>query len=354
MTRLLPAAFTLLSAPSPTRAQTEEPGRARLELTADAACVTGTDLTARVRARSPRVRFVEDRDAVVVRARVTAAGDRVTGELSLANPGEQATNRRVVARSCDEAADAMALIIAVTLDPTATTGKPAPDTSSPATPDSPASPAGTNPAPAATPPAPNPPSSAPATPADRDASSDDPATQTSPGRARFSLQLAFQSFVGPAPEIMPGIAAYGRAELDRPSPWSPSAILGVTYAARGGFEQRGGSASFSLLAASLDACPFRVTFARLELRPCASLLFGRLAAEGTNTLNSAGTVGRPFWVAGGAATLTFPFTPYLEASARVAVGGNLVRDSFVFTPTVFHAVPAATLAASAGLGVRFP
>jgi hypothetical protein len=56
---------------------------------------------------------------------------------------------------------------------------------------------------------------------------------------------------------------------------------------------------------------------------------------------------------GGAAVATLDLTELLELTARVAVGANLVRDSFLFTPVVFHEVPALTAAASLGVGVRF-
>ena len=56
---------------------------------------------------------------------------------------------------------------------------------------------------------------------------------------------------------------------------------------------------------------------------------------------------------GGAAIATAYLSDFFELTARVAVGGNLVRDSFVFTPVVFHEVPALTAAASLGIGTRF-
>jgi hypothetical protein len=43
----------------------------------------------------------------------------------------------------------------------------------------------------------------------------------------------------------------------------------------------------------------------------------------------------------------------LQATARVGVGANLVQDSFVFTPRVFHSVPPVTVAASLGVAVRW-
>jgi hypothetical protein len=350
MARLACAGLAVLASAELALAQAEAAGKARLELSADTICIRAADLMARVRARSPRVRFVTEADAISVRVRVRELDGRVRGELTLGNREQQAMSRKVVARSCSEAADAMALIIAVTLDPTALTAGAAPAAQQSDSSDS-AGPAATAPTapPEAAPPAAedaSTPSESPATPSEKTMSS-------SPNRARLGLQLAFQTFVGPAPDLMPGVALYALAGIEREQLWSPSVMLGATHVSRGGFDAPGGTARFSLDAASLDACPIRWRSSRLELRPCASVLVGRLAAEGTNTLNSAGQVGRPFWLTGGAGIVTFAFATYVEASARVAVGANLVRDSFVFTPAVFHAVPAVTLAANAGVGVRW-
>src|SRR5205814_10160623 len=62
-----------------------------------------------------------DADAASVEATVAVTSQQpgsVTAELTIVGPRTAATPRRVVARSCQEAADAVALIMAVTLDPT--------------------------------------------------------------------------------------------------------------------------------------------------------------------------------------------------------------------------------------------
>ena len=90
---------------------------------------------------------------------------------------------------------------------------------------------------------------------------------------------------------------------------------------------------------------------QIDARPCASALIGRLRAVGSETRNAASESARPFWVVGGAAVLSAELPWLLEVSARVAVGANLVRDSFEFTPVVFHEVSAVTTAASLGIGL---
>jgi hypothetical protein len=152
---------------------------------------------------------------------------------------------------------------------------------------------------------------------------------------------------------MHGVALYVMVGIERPALWSPAVLLGASHAWRTGIEEEGGTAAFTLDAASFDACPLRLRWGRFEARPCGSVLIGRLSARGSQTRNPATESGRPFWVIGGAATATAELSELFQLTARAAVGGNLVRDSFVFTPTVFHQVPAVTAAASLGIGMRW-
>ena len=57
---------------------------------------------------------------------------------------------------------------------------------------------------------------------------------------------------------MPGVAAYAIATMDRDTLWSPAIALGVLHAWRSDLPEPGGSASFSLDAATVDACVLRL------------------------------------------------------------------------------------------------
>src|SRR4051812_3592883 len=102
-----------------TASEPEAPATAaRLEVIASSECTSRADLIARVQARAPRARFTDEASAIEVRAEfaVTPAGS-VAGSVSLASSGTKTSVRRVLGRNCGDAADAVALIIAVTLDP---------------------------------------------------------------------------------------------------------------------------------------------------------------------------------------------------------------------------------------------
>jgi hypothetical protein len=324
-------------------------GLAALEVEASSACTTRAELIARVRARAPAASFVDVGAAVAISVRFSAArAGAIVAEVTFTSGGAKPSARRVEAGTCREATDAVALIIAMTLSPPGNRGDGSGDSpasagaaSDQSTSSSPESPTATR---------------KPASPAERVEPAREAIDPTSPPTANvgsFGVQLAAQAFVGPAPQVMPGVAVYALAGLERRAPWSPAILLGASRAWQRGTQEEGGKASFTLDSMTFDACPVRLRLAGIETRPCGSLLVGRFSARGTDTINQAPESRRPFWVVGGAVVASKDLFWLLEASARVAVGANLVRDSFEFTPSVFHTVPAITVAASAGVGVRW-
>jgi hypothetical protein len=128
-------------------------------------------------------------------------------------------------------------------------------------------------------------------------------------------------------------------------------FAGATRVWRNDLAEPGGTASFVLDAASLDACPVRVGQSRLVARPCASALVGRMAASGTDTEEGA-SAARPFATAGVALNASAGTT--IEVSARLAVGMTLLRDSYHFGATTFHRAALITIAANLGIGLRWP
>ena len=185
----------------------------------------------------------------------SARPGNVVAELVLATPGTEQPPRRFVARSCAEAADAIALIIAVTLDPTLK--RNAADTSG-------ASSTAEGGADRAPPPAEKPAdrstaaAASPAASAARHRRSRRRRPRRLPARRQFGASVAGQTIFGPAPAVMPGIAIYGMAALERDGVWSPALFLGATHVWRDDLSEPGGTASFTLDAASLDACPLRL------------------------------------------------------------------------------------------------
>jgi hypothetical protein len=334
-----------------------------LEVDAAPGCTSQMDLGARILARLRRTRFEDDSPALGVRARFTILpSGNVIADVTLTKAGAKNSSRRVVARSCEQAADAAALIVAVTLDPTSITdaanSSVEPTTTgegSSATPQSAPLEAEGN-AETSSPEGKEPRRDAPPGVEALEASGEPrPASSGTTNRGwspRLGAHVSAQMFGGLAPALMPGLGVYALAGLDRETLWSPALMLGASHGFDVSVEATGGTATFWLDAASLDACALRVRIRSFETRACASALVGRLSAEATNTTNAAGVVRRPFAALGAAAVMALRIEPTVELTARAALGANLLRDSFEFAPLVFHTVPSVSFSASVGIGLR--
>ena len=261
-----------------------QPAAAKLRLMvhAAAACTSHDDLVARITARSPRIEVVDDAALTAEVAVYAPRAGSVVADLVLASPGVEPTPRKVVARSCAEVADGVALIIAVTLDPNLRRG-PGAAGGEPPRPALPSAGPVAAPAPPAAAVTPSEAAGGPAPAATVVVRPPAPPFPRSPPTRRLGVTLAAQAILGAAPAILPGLALYGTAALDRPGPWAPAVSVGVMHLWRSDLTEPGGAASFTLDAASVDACPLRLRWSNLEARPCASALLGRLASQGSNT-----------------------------------------------------------------------
>jgi hypothetical protein len=338
---LLVAAL-LVAAPAAVRA---EGSTARLDVDASPSCSTRDELMARVAARSTRIRFVTDGAGIPFMTARIEAGTKgnTVAELTVVEPDGRRFTRRLEAPSCAAATDALALVVAITLDPGAAAG------AAPASPDAKAAAPIVTVDPSATA------RTAEATVAgDGHLAGNDAGEAAAAGsQSRLTLGAAGEVVTGPAPAAMPGIALDLQAALDRASIWSPAAILTLSHVWSADLSEPAGRAAFTLDLLGLDACPVRVVLLRLEARGCVAGSVGRLAARGSNTYDPR-SVSRPFATAGGAVRLTLPVAWRVEARARFGVGAALWRDAFEFTPDVFHRVASVTLVGDLGIGVRFP
>jgi hypothetical protein len=336
------------------RAENDAIPAVRLQVQAAPECTSRAELVRRILTRSPRIQFVDDASAPQVEAEFAMQpSGSVVADLLLVKPGSKPSPRRIVARSCPQAADAAALIIAVSFDPEAltedrTSAEPNSTTAAP-------EPRGSD-AEARTQPKGDvsegrgPEASAPGS----ELAPLPAATWTAPLRSRFGVHIAGQAVFGPAPGVLPGIGVYALAGFEGGSPWSPAFQLGAMHVGRAGFEEEGGSAAFTLDAAALDICLLRFGTAAFRARACGSALLGRLSVEGTETRNPAGVLNRPFATAGAAAIASVEVGASVELVSRIAAGSTLVRDSFEFTPSVFHTAAPLTLFLSVGLGIHSP
>jgi hypothetical protein len=152
---------------------------------------------------------------------------------------------------------------------------------------------------------------------------------------------------------MPGVTVSALLTAEREGPWTPALYVGWIYALRSGLVVPDGSASFTLNAASVDACPLRWRWRWLSVRPCASLLAGRMEVRGDDTPQPAST-SRPYAASGMALAATAGGTLYL--ALRAGVAATLIRDSYDFGPgtEIFFQASRLTTSFSLGLGFSWP
>ena len=206
------------------------------------------ELEARVTQRSARIRFSREPGAGLalrVANRLAAEPAGRPRRCRLPAPTVRAHERRLGAASCGEALDALALMIAVLLEPHALVAPP---------------PLAQR-------------SAAPAPP---------------PRRWGVGVGADAHTISGPMPQAAPGVAV-GVAVAPEPGTghrfWSPAARLRWAHDWLGEWQAPGGTADFTLDSLELDICPVALGTAGFAARACAAGLGSRIVARGSQTFS---------------------------------------------------------------------
>jgi hypothetical protein len=364
-------------------AQTEEEAVV-LDYRAPATCENGAQFLARVRARAPRVRLSRPSErARMFVVEIEQRGGRAFGRLTVRNPEGRQTVREIEAKDCTEAVDALALIVALAVNPRAAEMPPtavnprtaeAPTGVTPsateAPPPSPTSPSAEAPraaptaapqtepsaaAPAARVNAPTAsaqtPASSPESPADVQAGGTD-----SEGASRWAFRAGLSGWgigaIAPAPLL--GARAGGEMVHLASQVLAPSFRISGGYTTHAGFVVDGGTAHFEYGGANLELCPIRLpATGSLLLRPCAMADIGLIFARGTDALNARGE-DRPWLALGGGGRLEWALGRRVALDLDVGCTFPVWRDRFLFGPRAFHRVGLASGVVALGLVVRIP
>jgi hypothetical protein len=258
--------------------------------------------------------------------------------------------RSVEGATCGEVVDALALIAALAIDPTAKLSPPAP--AAPIVPP----PAAPPPAPPIPPPAPPPPTPPP--PPDLLV----PEEEAVPTRA---IPARWHADLDAAGTLRSGIASVGvlgatlgvslRSRSDRPL----APVLGVAfaYATSGPFDGTSPAATYQLFAGQLLACPVRLArVGAFSLFPCLATDVGVIQGTGESSSVTHLTQSAPLWLDGtlglrGVVHLAGPFFAQVDASGAV----SFVQPSFIFREPQrsIASVSGFGLVGSLGAGVTF-
>jgi hypothetical protein len=359
-----------------------------------AVCGSAEDFAARVSKRSNVARFVRRGQRLVVRARIERRGAGLDASASIEARGRAPMVRRIESPDCNDALDALALVVAIgiegssvprtaprarrrppppeppaTVEPpaelpplvgAAPTELPAPAPEPEPIPEpSPAPPPASVSEPPAPEPAPPPPAS-PIAPPRAPAPEVDAKVASAPPDIDLGVGLAAALSLGVAPQPLWGGALWISAGWARESVWSPELVLTAQHQRLGGVARAGGRADFALSVATLSLCPLRLGTAAFVLRPCASGALGRLEGEGHATFEALSSQ-RP-WRAVGGTLEGLARVGVVEFRAVLGAVAPLWRDSFSFDvpcaegsvceADVFHHVAPVTWSGALGVGIR--
>jgi hypothetical protein len=343
-----------------------------IELVSADGCGSSHELSRRVAHRSDRVRIASTPDgAVVAHAEIRTIGGAVEATLTMTESSGKRWSRMVRSATCEEALDAIALVLAVAFSPELNPApepvpEPAPSPQRPRPPElrpkppsdaedkrrAPPSPP-PEPAPAPEPPPPPPPPVEPP-PAPRPVVVDRPVEpKLAPPPETIGFAGAAASFLsGPAPNMMPGISIFGSLRWNRDSVISPAVQLRASHFWLFGYGAPGGVANFALDSATVLLCPVWLQEHRVSVQLCGTGEAGRLLVRGTETLN-AKTRSRAYLALGASVALELDFGRGVAFTSFANGAAPLMRDSFQFRPAVFYEVPTIVLTAGAGVAVRF-
>jgi hypothetical protein len=355
----------------------------------------------RVAWRTRHVRFVEHGEQLRFELGIERDGARLVASVAFAAPGQALVRRQITSPDCNDALDALALVVAIGVDerwralqasakpaasaPVAARGaaptRKSPPGSSPEPSPEPAATVEAAAEPEAETPAPEAPKqetpSEPASPAPAPPPTSKPApaplpppgpVSAAPARLPnessvrpWSIGVSAQALSGVAPSALFGAELWMRARWERGSLWSPELGLSAGYALRNDYARADGKADFGLGRVSAELCPLRIGSAHFESEPCASAEFGSFRAAGHDTFRPQSDA-RP-WGSLGVDVQGVAHWGWFELRALAGVSRPLTRDSFRFAypdcgaaecgDGSFHRVASWIGRFALGAGVRF-
>jgi hypothetical protein len=312
---------------SPTQAQEPEE-ETHIEYSVPLGCPSEDAFLVQVRARTSR--FVETGDAIHARTffiSIARSDHAVSGHLVVRSAGGEQSVRDVAGNRCEDVVAAMALIVALDLDPNASTSPFAPPTAS------------------------------------SQQAANVPGAELSPEHARastfsrWSIGLGIHAALdgGLAPRPLLGASFFVEADGPPRGLFVPTVRVAFERATSAADAAgHGPSANFVWTAGMVEACPARWTSGSLGVSPCIRVEGGLIEAAGAN-IDPARSDRRPWLAAGiGAEGRWFFFTP-LFLDAEVGARFPLVRTRYFFQPNnaTLYDTPLVGWTAGAGIGMLF-
>jgi hypothetical protein len=298
----------------------------RLSYRAPEGCPDEASFVARIRERTKRARLAWTGEPARTFTVIVEAGPPPSGRVAIQAGGESQGMRRVQADTCSDVSDALALVIALAIDPRATLA---------AAPSAAAA------------------SAAPSTPPSKVSA---PAPVTNPAGEASAVFAGADVTVatGIAPRVLFGGSPYVGWRSAGATIWQPSLRLAFVRVGSGPLDVQGGKAEFTWTVGRLDVCPIVWPRGTVRLTECVRVEAGTL--EGARADVTSPPSHPDPWLSAGL-LVRAEWSPLVWAFIDAEVGGLLrvTQDWFWFDSanTPFHEVPLVGVTAGVGLGVRF-
>jgi len=310
---LLELVVALLPAPAPVA-----PIPVKIELAAPSGCSDSSAFYARVRERTERVRpALSSERGVELRVQLTRSGAKVHGELRLIDEDGATDTREVEGTTCDEVVAALSLTAALALDPSAR---------------------------GASEPALRVPSAPRARPA--------PARRVRPFRVEVGARVVAAEVVSPFTSLGGAVSL----RLTRPAGPSSGTSFGLDLVhLENDLFAAAEDIAVSFTALALSACPLGWELGGVfELRPCAVLAGGRLAATG-RSVGAPDSAVRSWWSAGALARASADLGSDVAVELEAGASVPLLRRRFVIDapPRQVGETPAISALLALGASYRF-
>jgi hypothetical protein len=320
------------AAASTALAQALEPESIRIDYAGPTDCPGADAFVERVRARTTRWRSApEGTEARAFIVRVRTDDAFAHGELTIVERDARRRVRDLDARVCSDLVDALALMTALAIDPSASLGPVSPPPAS------------------SVPPAPT---TAFPRPISAEALRSPPGAVAAPRRWSLSLGAGGDAATGVTPAPLVGGHVFVEARLERFL--RPSLRAYGTRMETGVVDVGGGGARFGLTTGGLELCPLRLpAAAALGARPCVGFGAGQIEGAGIDVHNAQRAAS--LWLDTSLGILLeWAVVPAFSLGARVAAAAPLLRPTFEFEPSVYvYRVPPVVGSAAVEVGLHF-
>jgi hypothetical protein len=321
----------IIAASAVTGAASEDEEPIRLTFQARPGCPAETEFVTRIRARTTRARVAWPGENARTFDVILEAGPPPSGRVIILDADIPVGTRRVEADTCADVADALALVIALSIDPHASSppAAPAPDHD----------PVERGPTVRATP------------------VNDERSREIQPPTGRpLASMLAGADFAvtyGVAPSALMSASPYIGWRSNASGLFDPSVRLSFVYGASDTGPAATGSADFTWTVGRLDVCPSNWIRSSVRLTTCARIESGVLAVA-AHAVAAPETRMRPWLAAGVLARAEWSFLRPVFLDADIDLLLRTTNDRFYFLPdTTVYRVPVLGAGGGVGLGAHF-